>query len=104
MRTELALEEAVVNVIEHAAKQQPMELTLSIHIDENQQIEFVLKDSGPPFNPLTAEIPKREDLSLQEIPQGGLGLPLMRKCMDALLYRREGDFNLLTLIKNLPVD
>ncbi|NGX39653.1 MAG: hypothetical protein KR126chlam1_00986 [Chlamydiae bacterium] len=101
MRLELALEEAIVNVIEHGASDGSHELILTCRYVPDRHIQFELFDDGPAFNPL-ANIKKIDrEAPLEERELGGLGIPLMQECADVLLYRREGDQNVLTLVKNL---
>ena len=96
MHLELAIEEAVVNIIYYA---KAPNLTFKART-EPHQIEFELIDAGAPFNPL--EQPQSEiDLPLEERAPGGLGVHLMRKCVDTILYRREDNTNILTLVKKL---
>lgn len=96
-RVEVAMEEAIVNVISHGS---PAEITLDCHLELERQIEFVLRDDGPPFNPITDDAEDLKfDISLEEREPGGLGISIMRKYMDLLLYRREDNQNILTLIK-----
>lgn len=97
LRMELALEEAIVNIIHHA---KPEHFDLDVRYTPGKQIEFDLMDSGPPFNPLIHPIEEKE-VSLEEQKPGGKGLVLIRKCTDALLYRREKEKNVLTLIKKI---
>nr|NGX27070.1 Serine/threonine-protein kinase BtrW [Chlamydiota bacterium] len=98
MRLEIAMEEAIINVIHHAKTEEKLHLTVR-HMP-GRQIEFDLIDSGAPFNPLTHP-QAEEDIPLEEQTPGGKGLVLMRKCTDALLYRREGECNILTLVKKI---
>jgi anti-sigma regulatory factor (Ser/Thr protein kinase) len=97
-RVELAMEEAIVNVITHG---KPAEITLLYRNEQPDQVEFILKDDGPPFNPITDDDEEalKLDATLEEREPGGLGLSIMRKYMDLLLYRREENHNILTLIK-----
>lgn len=96
-RVEVAMEEAIVNVISHGSS---VEITLDCHLELERQIEFVLRDDGPPFNPITDDAEDLKfDISLEEREPGGLGISIMRKYMDLLLYRREDNQNILTLIK-----
>jgi anti-sigma regulatory factor (Ser/Thr protein kinase) len=53
-------------------------------------------DDGRPFDPRDAPAPDLE-ASLDTRRVGGLGMHLVRSCMDAIEYRREGDLNVLTL-------
>lgn len=91
LHVELALEEAIVNVIKHTAAKEAFELSLSCRIEPQRQIEFELSDPGPSYNPLLEMPPNHTN--------EGRGLILIRKCMDALFYRRENERNILTLIK-----
>jgi len=99
MRVELAMEEAIVNVITHAAVDHPLDFSLLCIQEPKSQIEFQLKDSGSPFNPLAHIGESQRELSIEEREPGGLGMTIMRKYMDVLLYRREENQNILTLIK-----
>ena len=101
MRVELAMEEAIVNVINHTPLGDEFELSLHCKLEPERQLEFILKDPGPPYNPLVKEPVENDNLSLEEIEEGGAGLKLIRQCMDALFYRRDEDHNVLTLIKKL---
>ena len=63
-------------------------------------LSLTFADRGVPYDPLSAPPP---DLSrpLAERAPGGLGLFIVRKTMDAVDYRRDGDRNVLTLTKRL---
>ena len=63
-------------------------------------LSLTFADRGLPYDPLSAPPP---DLTrpLAERAPGGLGLFIVRKTMDAVAYRRDGDRNLLTLTKRL---
>jgi len=97
-RLELAMEEAIVNVIHHGYGKQ--EGKIEIHLEwEPGLVKIHLKDWGPPFNPLK-EAPKVDpNAVLEEREEGGLGIFLMQKCVDEVLYARDKNRNLLILIK-----
>jgi anti-sigma regulatory factor (Ser/Thr protein kinase) len=59
-------------------------------------IEF--RDQGRPFDPLAAPAP---DLGapLEQRPEGGLGLTLVRALVDEVRYVRDGPANVLRLVK-----
>jgi serine/threonine-protein kinase RsbW len=65
---------------------------------EPGEIKAEVEDDGEPFNPLEAPEPDTEK-SLEERTIGGLGIHLVRKLMDRLEYKREGERNLLTVRK-----
>ena len=96
----LAVEEAVVNVINYAY---PVgtEGTVEVHLMSNaQRIKMMIIDSGVAFDPTSKE--KVDTTLLAEERQiGGLGILLVRELMDSINYEREDGKNILTLIKNL---
>jgi anti-sigma regulatory factor (Ser/Thr protein kinase) len=58
-----------------------------------------LRDAGPPFDPTAA--PERPPNADDDDPLGGWGLQLVRRYIDDILYRRDGDENVLRLTKHL---
>ena len=61
---------------------------------------ITFRDSGVPFDPLQREEPDTT-LTAEEREIGGLGIFLVRKTMDAMEYRREDGFNVLTIRKKI---
>lgn len=97
----LAVEEAVVNVMEYAypaGTKGDIEVTA---LSDGHDLRFVITDSGKPFNPTEKE---RADttLSVDERPIGGLGILLVREMMDSINYERIDGKNVLSLRKILP--
>ena len=100
MSINLALEEAVVNVMDYAyPANSPGEVTIEAEADD-ERMKFVITDHGIPFDP-TAKAEVDTTLSLEERPTGGLGIHLVRQIMDSINYERENDKNVLTLRKKL---
>ena len=100
MQMNLAIEEAVVNVMNYAY---PKGTKGDIHIlaeANDQRLKFVISDSGMPFDPTTR---KEVDttLSAEERPIGGLGIHLITQLMDSINYERRNNMNVLTLRKKL---
>lgn len=97
---EVALEEAIVNVIQHAYPQGHGTIALAMHFYPQEKIEFTLVDQGVPFNPLnTPHVhPDLED----EVPIGGLGIPFLISFVDNAHYERIEPSNILRLVKHLP--
>ncbi len=95
----LAIEEACSNVIRHAYLLGPGEIKLKIFRKRNK-ISFSIKDSGKSFELGNA---KRIDLKkyIQTERKGGLGLQLMRKIMDEVIYQLQNGENELLLTKTL---
>lgn len=98
---EVALEEAVVNII-HYAYQTPsgvIEIACSLD-DSKENIVVYLKDRGIPFNPLEKEeVSPPKDLDSQKI--GGLGIHFIKKMVDLIDYKFENGENTLILIKKI---
>ena len=93
----LAVEEAVVNVMEYAY---PAGTTGDIGIQamyNDRKLKFVITDAGVAFNPTKATLADTT-LSIEERPVGGLGLLLVRELMDSINYERINHKNTLTLI------
>ena len=100
MSINLALEEAVVNVMDYAYPANTIgEVTIEAEADD-ERMKFVITDHGIPFDP-TAKAEVDTTLSLEERPTGGLGIHLVRQIMDSINYERENDKNVLTLRKKL---
>lgn len=97
----LALEEAVVNVMNYAY---PKDTKGDILIDartDDDRLKFVITDQGVAFDP-TAKDEVDTSLSAEERPIGGLGIHLVRQLMDNIEYERKDGSNILTLSKIIP--
>ena len=97
---QLAVEEAVVNVIDYAY---PVgtdgDITINMMSDD-KYLKIIIIDSGVVFDP-TLKGKTDTTLSAEDRQIGGLGIHLVRELMDSINYEREGGKNVLTLIKNL---
>ncbi len=96
-RIQLAVEEAVTNVINHGYGGKDGEILITSDI-ESSQVIITITDTGQLFDP--TQIPPPDisaDLEHRNI--GGLGVHLIRSVMDDVKYIREGDKNRLTMIK-----
>ena len=95
-RVELAVEEALVNIIRYAYQGQGGDVELSGDIADDQRFVIEISDSGTPFDVST--LPKPDiHCSIRDRKIGGLGVFLIQRMVDELLYRREGDKNVLTM-------
>ena len=99
MNLNLALEEAVSNVILYAY---PKDTVGQVEIQAvvwKDRIDFTVSDSGAPFDPTAASDP---DLlaDVKDRPVGGLGIYLVKRIMDAVYYTRKGGKNILSMTKN----
>jgi serine/threonine-protein kinase RsbW len=102
MNLNLVLEEAVTNIIFYGFPEggnHPITILLSL-ID--QELTVVIEDEGIPFDPTLKEQPDT-NLPADERPIGGLGIFLIRKIMDNVVYARVEKKNILTLKKKLQL-
>lgn len=98
MQMNLAIEEAVVNVMSYAYPQGAQGF-VNIEAQANEsRLKFVITDNGIPFDP-TAMAKVDTTLSTEERGIGGLGIHLVRTIMDSVKYKRVDDKNILTLRK-----
>jgi sigma-B regulation protein RsbU (phosphoserine phosphatase) len=96
----LAMEEAVVNVMDYAYPSGTVgNVTIEAESDDDQ-LQFTIIDSGTPFDP-TAKEEVDTTLSAEERPIGGLGIHLVRQLMDSINYERIDGKNILTLRKKI---
>ena len=101
-RFELAIEEALVNVIHYAYPRVGGLIEISYEYQPSSRyLNITIKDQGLPFNPL--EDKKRVDTtsSIDERTVGGLGIHFMREITDSIHYQRESNSNILTLSKEV---
>ena len=96
----LALEEAVTNVVMYAYPEGTEgEVDIEAIIVDNT-LRFVVSDDGKPFDPTVA--PEADiTLGVEDRPVGGLGIFLVRKIMDKVEYSRENGRNRLIMTKNI---
>ncbi len=96
----LALEEAVTNIISHGySDHREHQILVRIRVESGEVIAEV-RDDARPFNPLTAP-EANVTAPLDERRAGGLGIHLMQKLMDRIEYQRLENGNLLILKKTL---
>lgn len=110
MQLTVALEEIFVNIAHYAYSKTdatgkpiadtgvgPMKLALEV---SNNQVQMTFEDEGMPYNPLEKADPDIT-LSAEEREIGGLGIYMVKKSMDDVIYNRDGKKNILTLVKKL---
>ncbi len=96
----LALEEAVVNVMTYAYPLGTKGTVNIVAISDDVCVKFIISDNGAPFDPtVVAEVDTT--LSAEDRKIGGLGIYLVRQLMDSVNYERVDGYNVLTLRKNL---
>lgn len=95
-RIQLAAEEALVNVIMHAYAGSEGEVEICCLRSDPLSLTFEIRDNGPFFDPLTLPQPDLK-AGVADRRVGGMGVFLVRKMTDQVLYRRENDVNVLIL-------
>ena len=102
MQINLAIEEAVVNVMNYAYPPNTYG-DVTIEAEANDlRVKFTIIDSGTPFDP-TVQAEVDTTLSVKDRPIGGLGIHLVRQIMDSINYERVDALNVLTLRKKLEI-
>jgi sigma-B regulation protein RsbU (phosphoserine phosphatase) len=97
-QVKLAVEEAVVNVMEYAY---PHGAKGKVEVNarsDGKCLKVIIADRGIPFDP-TARAKADTTLSVEERPIGGLGIFLVRQMMDTINYEHFDGKNILTLSK-----
>ncbi|MCA0388651.1 MAG: ATP-binding protein [Bacteroidetes bacterium] len=94
----IAVDEILSNIVYYAyeeGEEGQIEIRM-IYSDKSLRLEFI--DEGREFNPLIKSDP---DLSIppEEREIGGLGIFIVKKLMDSVVYSREGKRNILKITK-----
>lgn len=100
MSLNLALEEAVTNVILYAYPEGSDGLVDIEAIIWRDHLDFIISDAGMPFDP-TAASPPDLTLDVMDRPIGGLGIYLVKTIMDQVAYERKDGKNILSMTKKL---
>jgi serine/threonine-protein kinase RsbW len=94
---DLMIEEIFMNVCCHAYLEDKQgEVILTYSIPAPGELSVEVADQGAEFNPLTAP-PPDVTLNLESRPLGGLGIFLVKTLAPSVAYRRDRDWNRLTL-------
>ncbi len=94
---QLAVEEAVVNIVRHAYPNGPGEFELRWMPGAGPgRVTIEIEDAGVPFDVRTAAVPNLQ-AGLDDRKVGGLGVFFITHMVDTVDYRRDCDKNILTL-------
>lgn len=98
MSLQLAMEEAVVNIMQYAFKPDAQG-NIEVYVEcDADRLVFRLEDGGVAFDP-TDVADADVSLSASEREIGGLGIYIIRQIMDRVEYCRTNDRNILRLTK-----
>ncbi|MCR4901515.1 MAG: ATP-binding protein [Butyrivibrio sp.] len=101
MQIDIAVEEMFVNISRYAYAPNEGEATIRFETqDDGTVARITLIDSGIPYDPLAKEDP---DITLpaEERQIGGLGIYMVKKSMDDMVYEYRNNQNVLTLFKKI---
>ncbi len=98
----LIVEEIFINISSYAYHPPGSgEVQISCEVEKDvMKVVIVFEDDGPEFDPLEAEEPDTT-VDIRDREPGGLGIFLVKRCVDGISYRRDGGRNILTIEKNL---
>lgn len=101
MQLDLALEELFVNIAQYAYYPGTGSVTIRTEFrTQPAEITVTLMDKGIPYNPLAKDDPDIT-LSINERPIGGLGIYMVKKIMDHVLYEYKDGQNILQITKKM---
>ncbi len=94
----IAVDELACNVISYAYPNSTGQIGVSLESPQPQTVAITFEDSGVPYNPLEKPDPDIA-LSAEERKIGGLGIFIVKKTMDDVIYKHEDGKNILTIVK-----
>jgi anti-sigma regulatory factor (Ser/Thr protein kinase) len=98
-KVEIAIDELFGNIAHYAYKPNVGQATVTVEVLQNPKMAVVtFIDQGTPYNPLARKDPDIT-LSAAERPIGGLGIYMVKKSMDDVLYEYKDGRNVLTIKK-----
>lgn len=100
MQIDVAVEEIFVNIAHYAYKPEIGRALVQLDFEPGNVVAITFVDSGIPYDPLAKADPD-VTLSAEERQIGGLGIYMVKKSMDEMLYAREDGKNILVLKKKL---
>ena len=101
MQIDLAVEEIFVNIANYAYNPNVGMATIQVGYDsESQMVSITFIDEGTPYDPLAKKDPD-VSLSADERQIGGLGIYLVKKNMDDVIYEYKDNRNILVLKRKL---
>ncbi len=104
-----AFREAIANAAEHGNRDDPRRRIAVRYVHDGTRLQFTVRDEGEGFDHRRAlELGRTSDPERAEqlheararTRAGGLGIMLMHKCADRVVYNEAG--NEVTLVKRVP--
>ncbi len=91
----LACEEMFINIVSYSTAD---DVTFSCD-RRGDELTVTFTDNGIPFDPVTAEIREKD---FEELDSGGMGIKLARMNSKQMIYKLDGNRNVLTIIFEVP--
>jgi anti-sigma regulatory factor (Ser/Thr protein kinase) len=100
VRVDIAIDEIFGNICRYAYRPEIGQATVRIEVEGEDPASVVVTfiDKGKPYNPLDKEDPD-VTLSADDRGVGGLGIYLVKKSMDDVIYEYKDDNNILKIVK-----
>ena len=90
-----AFTEAYTNVVKHAYRDTPSNGEISVEVNKlDDCLEILISDSGNKF-----EFEKVPSPDLDALPEGGMGIYIMKQFMENVTYSQVGSYNQLRMRK-----
>ncbi len=100
----IAADEIFSNIAKYGYPSEPGKASVEVNFNmKTKTLNIIFSDAGVAFNPLLIPEPDT-DAPLEKRTSGGLGIFMVKKLMDKVEYRRENNFNILTISKKMDVD
>ncbi len=101
MQISIAIDELFGNIAHYAYSPEVGEATVQVEVTEEPlSVVITFIDGGVPYDPLAAADPDTSLPAEERIP-GGLGIFMVKKSMDEIIYRYEGGKNILSVRKKI---
>lgn len=101
MQIDFAIDELFGNIAQYAYNPDIGSATVRVEVSEDPlAVIITFIDGGIPYDPLKADDPDIT-LSAEDRPLGGLGIYMVKKSMDAIIYEHRDGKNILSIKKAL---
>ncbi len=101
LQINVAIDELFSNIAYYAYAPNTGDATVSVDFTDNPSaVNITFIDGGMPYNPLEKDDPDIT-LSAEERSIGGLGIFMVKKTMDDVVYEYKDGKNMLTIKKNM---
>ena len=101
MKIDVAVEELFVNIASYAYAPGSGSATVRMEVEEDPKtVVITFVDCGVPYDPLAREDPD-VTLSINDREIGGLGIFMVKKSMDDMIYAYENGQKVLTIRKRI---